>query len=814
MTLSFVKPLFLRSPLTSTSSMILLVPLLKKQISCSNFRGNQYTRMMHTYGFRYLWFAILVFCALGPLGQAETQQEQQPRRSNFSNQEVLAKLLEMRNGGDVDGALRFLSDALDQRAKSGSQFRGLYVKVWREAQVGSGRLNADWAASLYNQLFISCETHQYFTEMNDVMGNLLSSLDGAGRHGRKKEILEWWAGGPRAAGERLDSSKYQDLGPALHFLPEVRKRNIPAEVLYWRAKSKQSRSISKVDLGQKNSQLFNLYAGHFGGSGRWAESLEWYFQVLHWASHEDGSPRWQLIQPWFEAVESIADWLRWHGFYEEGIVQVDLGLAAPMQESYHGRCNITLSMVRLDLLMDLERAPEDVVKQAEDLARRAAANRHLSIGSHRQAKVLLARALLHKGRDSEALKILDELSEIGFFSARTKRLNYWIEKGMLERVEEELILLLTASRESGNKSSEAWLYEKYADFLDASGRLAEALSMRREVIRLYKSFNHFTKVPGQLIKLALLLESMGDLEGSRTTVAEARALLAQGRLPAGRLKIADSLLTQIGQKITTVDTESEVTPQVDFQPKQSIVIPIEGAAWTTILTLSNPSGRVEEGTLMSRGLPMSFSMEGELDEIVVRSVKRVAGEKTTLDLRLEPQTYELIRITSDKPATDEGEEVALIWTSADGKTKVEALVQIEAPEEGVSSSIIQAGNYRSNPFYSVPMHFHYVSTEDAQQSVPMRFVASQEARVEIYAMDGTPLSVDAKGNGSLWDRGDELFGAGDGKGNLRMSLERGAASFMVLVYPTLQLPKEGLNLNIEVYQDGEWLLNSQNSLMP
>ncbi len=732
--------------------------------------------------------------------------------NTLSHQEVLDTLLEKRKAGDVDGAIEFLSRALDQRADRGGHFGGLYVDVWREAQVRSGRLDQDWAASLYNQLFVSSQKHHMHGEAADVMGNLLGTLNGAGRHGRHKEILDWWAQGQRAAGERLDSSKYRDLGPAVPFLPEVRKREIPESVLYWRVNADKSRPIRKVDLGQKNAQLFDQYADHFGSAGRWAESMEWHYQMLRWASLDDGKPKWQLIQPWFGAVESIADWMHWHGFLEEAVAQVDVGLAAPMQESYHGRCNITLNMTRIDVLMDMERAPTDVVKLAEDLAERAAANRHLGIGTHWMAKVLVAKALIHVGRDAEALAILEEYSKKKFLPARNQRLSYWIEKGMYDRVEEELIFLLNHYRKYGKKSKEAWLYEKYADFLEAVGRLDEALEMRREVIRLYKSFNHFTKLPIELAKLALLLERMGDQEGAKAAAAEARALIAKGRLPKSRLEVALALLENFG-KGGDDEEDDEDEPKVDFQPERSIVIPIDGAGWATLLTLTNPSGKAEEGTLSSRGVPLKIAVEGELDEIVIRPSKEGRAGEETFELRLDPKTYELIRITAADKEIEEG-EITVVWTSKDGETKVEAAVQVEEVDEGVSSSIIQAGNYRSNPFYSVPMHFHYVSTDKKETTLPMRFVASQQARVEVYALDGTPLSVDAQGNGSLWDRGDELFEGGDGKGNLRMPLNEGAVSFMVLVYPEGPLPEEGLTLNIEIQQDGEWLINSQNRLMP
>jgi hypothetical protein len=351
----------------------------------------------------------------------------------------------------------------------------------------------------------------------------------------------------------------------------------------------------------------------------------------------------------------------------------------------------------------------------------------------------------------------------------------------------------------------------YADYLEQTGRLNEALSMRREVIRLYKSFNHFTKLPIQLARLALLLERMGDLVGSKEAADEARALLVEGRLPKGRSKLTMEFLAKLGKKVETNDEDRKAL--VDLQPERSIVIPIEGAPWTTMFTIANPSGIAQEGTLRCKGLPMKITREGERDDIAFRPKADAKDEDAALRLRLEPQSYELVKIIADHKVALQG-EVTLTWLSLDGNSHTEAKVQIEAPEKGIKSSIIQAGNYRTNPFYGVPVYLHYVNAKKDKESSPMRFVTSQKARVEVYALNGAPLSVDDQGNGSLWDKGDELFVSGNQEGNLLLPLVDGAASFMILVYPVGALPEEGLTLKVEAYQDGKWVINSENKLMP
>lgn len=738
-------------------------------------------------------------------------QEDSEKPEGYTADQVIESLLQAKIENRIPEGLKLLSDELDRRATHGN-FRSLFSTVWTEAQVKSGRMDADWAAMLYDEIFKGALRNEKYAEMNDVTGNLLNTLSAAGRHGRLSEVLDWWIE-KQNGNQRLEITAYQDQGPVHPFFPEIRKRNTPASMLHSQIGTEPDNRRNLVDIEQKNGQVFSIYAAHLSRSGKWRESMEWVQQIRRWASLEDGKPRWQMIQPWFNSVESTARSLQWLGYTQEALEQVDIGLAAPMQESYHGRCNIILSLLRLEILMELKQAPEDLVEQARELVKRAEANTHLSISFHRDAKVTLARTLLHQGKDAEALALLDELAAVGSFNARNVRLDYWIDKGMLDRVEEELLSLLKASRMTGNKSSECNLYEKYADFLELSGRLSEALSMRREVIRLCNSFDYFIKLPTQLAKLAILLERMGDLDGSKAAADEARALLAKGRLPASRKNLAESFLNKLNAGTAVAETKPEKTPLVDFQPERSIVIPIEGAAWTTLLTLANPSDKVEEGTLSYRGIPMTFSREDEKGDVLVRPATEVKQGEATLRLRLEPGSYQLIKITADQTFSKEG-ELALIWTSWRGETKVEANVLIESPEKGVSSSVIQAGNYRANPFYGVPVHLHYVTKDKATQSLPLRFLTSEKARVEVYALDGTPLSVDGQGNGSLRDKGDELFGTSDREGNLLLSLTDGAASFMVLVYPNGPLPADGLTLNVEAFQGGAWSLHSQNRLQP
>ena len=111
-------------------------------------------------------------------------------------------------------------------------------------------------------------------------------------------------------------------------------------------------------------------------------------------------------------------------------------------------------------------------------------------------------------------------------------------------------------------------------------------------------------------------------------------------------------------------------------------------------------------------------------------------------------------------------------------------------------------------------HAPYVLTGDAKTSPPMRMVCSQPARVEAYLLDSTPLAIDGEGNGSLLDRGDQLFACSDGKGHLLLPVKDGAAAFEVVLYSSGAIPEEGLTLDIQVLAEDGWVSYSKNRIDP
>ena len=427
----------------------------------------------------------------------------------------------------------------------------------------------------------------------------------------------------------------------------------------------------------------------------------------------------------------------------------------------------------------------------------------------------LAMALFDMGRHEEGDRLIEEIIGEGYHHARWTRLDRWLETGVVEGVEEELIALLTHTREGGRKTSELGLYGKYADFLESVGRLREALAMRQEAIRLARDFNAFTQLPVQLANLAALLHKLGYADLAVRTADEARSLIDTGHMPARTIEQVATALESINDKAGTPTMDAGMPqPEIELQPHRALVIPIEGAPWMGYLALVNPGTVAMRGILEISGIPHLAEETGESGDIKVGLVEATdGGEHSSLNLVLDPGTYRLITVGADASHAGEG-EMEFTWLSVGANEAARASMWIDTREQGVAGAMIQAGDYQTNPFYGVPIHLGYVSQYQAAKSPPIRFRTSQAARLEIHHVDGTPLAVDGTGNGSLLDRGDEVFGETDGAGHLQIALADGAAGLRIIAYPADPIAPEGPTIDVEVWTDGAWLLHSRNKIEP
>lgn len=126
------------------------------------------------------------------------------------------------------------------------------------------------------------------------------------------------------------------------------------------------------------------------------------------------------------------------------------------------------------------------------------------------------------------------------------------------------------------------------------------------------------------------------------------------------------------------------------------------------------------------------------------------------------------------------------------------------PESGVSEAVVEAGEFKYNPFFGVPLYHHYQHAERDNRRVAFRVRSSRPVRIEVYDQDDRPISVDANGNGSLLDAGDCAFRDANFDGVGELELISGEAAFRLQAYPDAIPEAAGLEVRVEALIDGKW----------
>lgn len=714
-----------------------------------------------------------------------------------------------KEGGDT--AIRFLEAQFSEKAQRMSGFDTLFLKVWNEAQFGTGRESREWGSRLNDAAFTSAFRAGHYARAFEILNNLCACLGSSARFGRLAEVHAILADSYRKGGLNMDPTTYPDLGPAIPSLPAIRHRNIPAPTPFANGFPAGSQVISRPPaFDDKAAGALSSYAYQLALRGEWKQGIEWMVWIRDWASDDTGKPIQARNETWYDATMSIAMRLESHGYIDDALALIEEADAAPYGRNYRGRAKINVSRMLLSLKRQAGRPDPEAVTKLRELITTMENHIHFGKGSSQGVKVNLAQALIETGQIQEGEELLDRLVEEGSYSARWARVGRWIEKGRTEGVEADLIQLLQTTRENGHKLSEIGLYGMYADFLESVGRYEEALAMRREAIQLARKFGGFTSLPVNLAKLSALLLSLGEDKLAADASADARKLLLQEPMPASIAEQVGKILSAAKRPSPDSNVAGNKQPAVDLQPHRGLVIPLEGVPWTGYLTLANPGSTAVGGTLEISGAPIAATEDVETGDIRVSLSK--AGESfAALELSLAPGSYRMVTITGKAEGGDDG-ELSLAWRSDDKAKGDEARILIDSREKGVAGAVIQAGNYQANPFYGVPIHLSYVAKDQRTKSSPIRIVASQKTRIEIYGLDGTPLAVDGTGNGTLLDAGDELFSETDGAGNLLLGLKDGSAALRIIAYPAGAIGEEGISLDVEVLDGGPWILHSRNRI--
>ncbi len=605
---------------------------------------------------------------------------------------AMMKALDIREKDGNQAAIDYLKEQFSRIFDNGNYYPA-YSYFWTEAQVRTGATNSLWASMIYDMLFTTCLAKGNYNQAMGVVSNVCSTLSSCGRYGRLAEVMAIWEQGHRMAGNRMDISSYTDLGPAIPCLPGIRHRDMPITQPSQRRipAGSNARGFHVNDAG-----AFSDYASLLYSSGNWQESLEYTIWIRDWATNQKTQqPIGEFATAWYAATSSVISTLEFMGFQDEALALVEEGLAAPHGQTYHGRWKVFLAADHLHSLLQLDRAPSDIIEQYAELVAKAKVNGHINRGGVFSIQNQMAQALIKVGRVQEGKALFDELVSEGSGAARRSRLTHWIKGGRVDGVEDELKNLLSSSRETGQKMSEYGLYRDYADFLEKTGRQREALLMRREVIRLAKSFGLFTHLPLEQSKLAVLLMQLGDKSGADLLAKVVRSQLNVGKLPKSITTEINANLAKLDSMIGDSVAEEKGDRAIDLQPQRSMVIPIADLAWTTYLTLTNPGKQAMAGKLVIEGPSVECSMNEETGDITITPMESKAEPSTKeFDCSVDPGTYRLVRLSAGADKKIEG-EIRIAWQ--DDNSSSDASVMLESPEAEVSSDIIQAGEYSANP---------------------------------------------------------------------------------------------------------------------
>lgn len=209
---------------------------------------------------------------------------------------------------------------------------------------------------------------------------------------------------------------------------------------------------------------------------------------------------------------------------------------------------------------------------------------------------------------------------------------------------------------------------------------------------------------------------------------------------------------------------------------------------------------------MVSGAPASLSYLSENAEVI--ALIGTEGQNRLANLVLEPGTFLIISIKQGESISASG-KIRISWEGA-GKT-VASSVTFDKEEAGVSSAIIDVGNYQLNEFYGVPI-FHHFHQSSGIEIPDFRVKTSESVRIEAYDSQDQLLFIDANGNGSFLDPGDIINHDADKSGYPDLPIQNGEAIFRLQVYPRGAPSKEGIKVAIEVKDGDDWTPMSVNHL--
>lgn len=681
----------------------------------------------------------------------------------------LAKAREAFLKGDETAAQVMLDQALTRwESRTVDKYIEAHtVSIWKDAQIGEGRADREWA-----RLLFAWQTRVYEARAsmgNHVIGarnNLFTALEATGRIALLRESCE----------ETIELLKAMEGIDVEHVLSNVQiksdysvaeAQDIPIHVdmglIYRHRKVHFWVRPKRGDIigGQAMSAIWRLSIER-RMIGDWKSALIYAEWMRRWTQHIEEEtvavPRdypgcfASIQQTSWEIKAATYDMLGLESHVIDSLEQI-IALdykRHPYGGRYYDCAKYQLAAIKVGQgranevdLADLQNT-EDHIKD----------NIYENGGNWLFAKLARAKATAAKKTIPDGLKIAEEvlyspeavaLPPVRFAALMTCA-KLKLDAGQTSRVASELEEALTIARSRGLLYDELKATMLYVRYLRANGDYEQALQMQERVIALIDAMN-----------LAPRRES------EQNNLVAIQALRQQ----SAKVTTTDSLVddstvstppdaSQTGSKDPVVLPEPSMYP-LDVQPLATRTIPLSGSDTAeAVFVLTNAGTTSRKAVIRIADTHFKISTAQNANSVSIDcEIEANSQGPSTLSLDVPANSHTPIFVQASGLGSVEDD--LTISFSTEGSDPKETLLnewQIINDEDESTVSVVDAAGLKLSPFYLIPVYHHLSSSDAMGAFTQMRAIASEPTRIECTLQDGTLLFVDAEGNGSFRDAGD------------------------------------------------------------
>ncbi|MDA3925824.1 MAG: hypothetical protein PF904_14105 [Kiritimatiellae bacterium] len=397
-------------------------------------------------------------------------------------------------------------------------------------------------------------------------------------------------------------------------------------------------------------------------------------------------------------------------------------------------------------------------------------------------------------------------------------------------------------RDFGLKIYEPKLYYRYACFCLAAGQPETARLTFEQGFDLSERLGLPNYSFRMLLGLAACFENLNDPVGA--AIARRRAEQYRGQ-HSGLLATLDSEMAWLFQLPHTVppatslaasasqlsaDESSSVqeapsatappvvmappaTPQrIILQPRSITTCVLPGESARTRFALVNAEGQPIDGVL--RLLAPQHQVQWSEDASGWTASIAMTGQSNSPALPISLPADQLSFITLEMEA-DFGECVTNT-IHFEGNPGLEGTWEVSLSDNQATVAVMEASHIERNPFYTIPFYHEFRSrSSDGPVLRNLRIVTSRPCRVELASLTQQRfIALDANGNGSFDDVGDDLYVDADHNGSpdITIAAPETPEVLQILVFPAIDDGLGSVDVGIYTDEKGTWQLQAVDSI--